>query len=141
MNIKEIEKEIVKLENGRTTYDACMVLAHLYIIRDHYYKENEVMEVETIAKHKENVYNIDGKIQVGKDSKKLVIYGDDEKPEKETVKDVKIDGEIKETEFIKLVRKHGTKKVILTINEYLDHCRNWNPTEYARTIDFLKEKC
>lgn len=41
MNINEINEAIQTLENKHsTTYDNCIKLAALYIVRDHYYNNN-----------------------------------------------------------------------------------------------------
>lgn len=42
IDIKDIEKEIEKLENSDcVTYNICDKLAMLYIVRDHYYNKEE----------------------------------------------------------------------------------------------------
>ena len=35
LNLEEISNTITELENGNTTFDACIKLASLYIVRDH----------------------------------------------------------------------------------------------------------
>lgn len=40
LDLKEIEKEIEKLEKCNLTYNVCQKLANLYIIKDHWEKEN-----------------------------------------------------------------------------------------------------
>ena len=36
LNIAEIENTIQELENGNTTFDSCIKLASLYIVREHH---------------------------------------------------------------------------------------------------------
>ena len=48
LNIKEIEEEIMKLEEcDYTTYDVCRKLAILYIVREHYGQKNSTVASTT----------------------------------------------------------------------------------------------
>lgn len=158
IDIKEIEREIVKLENGNTTYDSCMKLAHLYIVRREYYKCHEVGEVETIIKEKEPVYQF-GAETYQKDNGLMGVkgvlkksaydnemnsgsaYGNEMNVSRETsVEPYSVVSDMKDTAFIKICKEKGIKKVLHILNEYLEHERVWKPVEYARIIDYLNDK-
>lgn len=139
IDINEIEREIVKLENGRTTYDTCMKLAHLYIVRRVYYKAHEVAEVETIVKEKEPVYSFGG--QVGNVS--VSGYAEKQYPVNEQSRNVSRGTSTTDTntQFMKFVEAYGANKVACVMNDYLEHERVWKPVEYSRVIDYLTENC
>ena len=44
LNIEEVNNTIAELENGETTFDACIKLAALYTVKEHYDCEDEVVE-------------------------------------------------------------------------------------------------
>lgn len=48
MDIQEITNTIIELENGDTTFDACMKLASLYIVRENLSKTNDTVVSEYI---------------------------------------------------------------------------------------------
>ena len=125
---KEICKEIEKLEtnhpDGHIDYNTCNMLHVLYKVRNTYEKElKNKMGVTSPKAYKEDkeAYN-----------KPLYMLKDE---------DVVIDENDSESELMKIVNIYGAKKVILSINEYMDHERRWNPVNYSKMIDFIKDKC
>lgn len=125
---QEIVTEIEKLEtqhaDGKINYDIAMRLAHMYIVKHEYDKENEVGEIELITKQNEHFYN--------QNVTDAIFYGTPTKAKESKTGD---------SEFMSLAYEHGHDKVLYAVNEYLDHARQWNPVEYARIMDCIKDKC
>ena len=44
LNIDEVNNTIAELENGETTFDACIKLASLYTVKEHFDCNDEVVE-------------------------------------------------------------------------------------------------
>lgn len=113
---QEICKEITKLEQGHKDgcidYQTVSLLANLYTVKAVYEKEIK----------KENEYKKFGYVSP-------VMP----KVEHEDEEDIK-----GETDFIKIVNKHGKHKVIMCIDKYLTHARQWSPVEYNRFMDSIK---
>lgn len=43
LNLEEIDKTIQELENGETTFGTCQKLSYLYIVREHFAKDDVVI--------------------------------------------------------------------------------------------------
>lgn len=113
---QEICKEITKLEQGHQDgcidYQTVSLLANLYTVKAAYEKEIK----------KEDEYKKFGYVSP-------VMP----KVEHEDEEDIK-----GETDFIKIVNKHGKHKIIMCIDKYLTHARQWSPVEYNRFMDSIK---
>ena len=50
LSIEEVENTIIELENGNTTFDSCIKLASLYVVRDHYKPNFAETQTEKLVK-------------------------------------------------------------------------------------------
>lgn len=123
---REICKEITKLEQGHQDgcidYQTVSLLANLYTVKATYEKEKEHENIVVKEIKKEDEYKKFGCVSP-------VMP----KVEREDEEDIK-----GETDFIKIVNKHGKHKIIMCIDKYLTHARQWNPVEYSRFMDSIK---
>lgn len=123
---REICKEITKLEQGHQDgcidYQTVSLLANLYAVKAVYEKEKEHENIVVKEIKKEDEYKKFGCVSPVMPK----VKNEDEE-------DIK-----GETDFIKIVNKHGKHKIIMCIDKYLTHARQWNPVEYSRFMDSIK---
>lgn len=123
---REICKEITKLEQGHQDgcidYQTVSLLANLYTVKATYEKEKEHENIVVKEIKKEDEYKNFGCVSPVMPK----VKNEDEE-------DIK-----GETDFIKIVNKHGKHKIIMCIDKYLTHARQWNPVEYSRFMDSIK---
>lgn len=123
---REICKEITKLEQGHQDgcidYQTVSLLANLYTVKATYEKEKEHENIVVKEIKKEDEYKKFGCVSPVMPK----VKNEDEE-------DIK-----GETDFIKIVNKHGKHKIIMCIDKYLTHARQWNPVEYSRFMDSIK---
>lgn len=123
---QEICKEITKLEQGHQDgcidYQTVSLLANLYAVKAVYEKEKEHENIVVKEIKKEDEYKKFGCVSPVMPK----VKNEDEE-------DIK-----GETDFIKIVNKHGKHKIIMCIDKYLTHARQWNPVEYSRFMDSIK---
>lgn len=82
LNIVEIDNTIQELENGNTTFDACLKLASLYIVKEHYFggkkeygsnaEDMIIKEYKDILPEYHKYVDIKTKYQLGELSEKAV---------------------------------------------------------------------
>ena len=78
LNLAKIENTIEELENGDTTFDACIKLSALYNVRDHFTKETPVSDVvvkelSDILPHYEMYIEAKRNYQMNKVSEEVVM--------------------------------------------------------------------
>ena len=133
---QEICKEITKLEQGHKDgcidYQTVSLLANLYAVKAAYEKEKEHENIVEKEKEYENIVEKEIKKE---DEYKKFGYVSPVMPKVEHEDEEDIKGE---TDFIKIVNKHGKHKIIMCIDKYLTHARQWSPVEYNRFMDSIK---
>lgn len=73
IDLIEIENTIEELENGKTTFDTCMKLSSLYIIRDKFIKDDVVKEYNDILPEYYSYRNLKKKFQLGEVNRQCVL--------------------------------------------------------------------
>ena len=73
LNIDEINNTIAELETGNTTFDACIKLAALYTVREHFKADDKVVEeyMDILPQYRE-YSSVKRKYQLGEVTEALV---------------------------------------------------------------------
>lgn len=123
IDIKEINEEIEKLENSKTSHDTCFKLSYLYTVKDHLLKDQSNNIVAPTAPIEEPSYIQGAKILTNMDS-----------PLTEVKDYTPMQGDLT---FCNLVKTKGNKKILSALSLYMQHLRAYKPSEYSRLMDKL----
>ena len=74
LDITEINNTIEELENGSTTFDNCLKLASLYIVRDNYKQDEVEEELDDILPAYRKYVDIKTKFQLHETTQEAVIF-------------------------------------------------------------------
>ncbi len=136
MNIGTIEREIEKLENGRTTYDSCMRLSHLYNVRDHMNREEYDREGINGGREYDN-YSGDRR-RYGEYSGGDIGYKNGENQRGNIRCMNKSDESMSgNSEFMRAVRNANIERALIALDKYMSRLKMNKPLEYQKIMETL----
>lgn len=130
LDLQEINKEIEKLESGKTSHDSCFKLSYLYTVRDHILSDEKSAKIpQTIQSAKELVSLNSPLTSTPTPTPKNY--------EMEIVEEYNpIEGDMA---FCNLVQSKGNKRILKALAKYMEHLRAYQPAQYSRLMDKLSQ--
>lgn len=118
IDLKEINEEIQKLENSKTSHDTCFKLSYLYVVKDHLENKPSTLQENKVPDYVQGAKRyVETKAQNEENIESCPILGD--------------------VTFCNLVKSKGNKKILETLALYMQHLRAYKPSEYSRLMDKL----